>query len=228
MDKINKVTETLKNIQLDETPPWAQVLVSSIRELVEAVKECNVCNERLLQLEDISEVRGNIITNLQKDNADLREKLLKVKQAVDSNEQKSRSSCLVLHGVKETMGENTDQIVLETINDKVGVLLTLDDISVSHRIGPKKEQNTRRTKPRAIIFRFISMRKRMEVFRSKKNLKGTNVVITENLTSDALPALLKAKTKFGEKNVWTSEGKVFTKFDDKLMLISSEADLVSE
>ena len=112
------------------------------------------------------------------------------------------------------------------MNDDIRVDLHINDISRSHRIGPKKEQKTRSTKPRPLIFRLVTMRKRMEVFRNKKNLKGKQIAITESLTTMKYKLLLKANDKFGMNNVWTSEGRIFTKKDHKLILISSEADLL--
>ena len=141
-------------------------------------------------MEAISEVRGTVIGNLQKDNEKLKEDLLLVRQAVDKNEQaadkneqKSRTSCLLIHGVEETVDENTDDICMDIINQRIGVNITIDEIERSHRVGPKKHQTSRRTKPRPVIIRFASMRKRIEVYKNKKNLKGMNILITESLTA---------------------------------------------
>ena len=165
------------------------------------------------------------INNLQNENEKIKDELAFVKQSVDNNEQKSRSSCLLVHGVKENEGENTDDIVLGVVNNEVGVSLSLDDVVRSHRIGPKKMKPTRSTKPRPIIFRFASVRKRMEVFKNKRNLKGKQIVITESLTKFRYQLLQKAKSKYGVKNVWTTEGHIFTKINNKLKTIISDVDL---
>ena len=46
----------------------------------------------------------------------------------------------------------------------------------------QKKVITQRAKPRLIIVRFISMRKRMEVYKNKKNLQSQAFLITESLT----------------------------------------------
>ena len=51
------------------------------------------------------------------------------------------------------------------------------------------------------------------------------MLITEGLTAFRYELLKKAKAAYGDKNVWTSDGQVFTKIDTVLMLISSENDL---
>ena len=137
----------------------------------------------------------------------------------------NRTSCLLIHGVDETADEVTDTICLDIIISHIGVEISLKDIQRSHRVGPKRQQTTRRTKPRPIICRFSSIRKRMEVFRNKKNLKGKNILITESLTNFRYELFQKAKSKFGIRNVWTSEGRIFTKVDNNLRLISIFADL---
>ena len=225
MEKIQRVAETLNGIVPDEsTPGWAKVLIGCVSELAEAVKSFNTLHDRLTKVEDISNVREQVIENLIKDNAMLKSELAIVRLAADSNEQKSRTQCLLIHGVDETQDENTDELCINIIKQEVGVEVSLSDIARSHRIGPKKTHSTRRTKSRAIIVRFSSIRKRMEVFRNKRNLKGKKTVITESLTSFRYDLFKKAQAIYG-KMVWTSEGRIFTKINDKLVLISSEADL---
>ena len=225
MDNIVSISEKLKSIILDEsTPPWAQILINCISELVTAVEESNISSERFNKMEAICEVRGQVIENLQHEIKTIKEELEITRQTADQNEQKSRSQCLLIHGVEEGETENTDNLCLDVIKNKVGVVIDLTDIERSHRIGPRKV-NTRSTRPRAIILRFSSMRKRMEVFYNKKNLKNTSFTVTESLTRLRYELLQRAKEKFGYKEVWTSEGKIFTKINNKLTLISSVTDL---
>ena len=53
----------------ETTPAWVKVLIGCVRELVDAIKAYNVLNDCFVKLESISEVRGQIIESLQKDNA---------------------------------------------------------------------------------------------------------------------------------------------------------------
>ena len=226
MEKLSSISESLKKLNLVEgTPSWATSLILIIGELVEAIKENNM-RERLAKLEDVSEVRKAVIESLQQENSHIKKELEIVRLAADRNEQKSRSSCLLLHGVEEGENEDTDELVLNALVNKVGIQVQLTDIERTHRIGPRKAQTTRRTKSRPIIIRFASMRKRMEVFSSKKNLKGSDIVLTESLTPYRYELLQKAKEKYGVKTTWTSEGRIFTKSNGVLRLISSATDLV--
>ena len=121
--------------------------------------------------------------------------------------------------------EVTDNLCLDIVKKEVGVELSLNDVERSHRVGPRKAKTTRSTRPRPIIIRFSSMRKRMEVFKNKKNLKGKDIVITESLTSLRYNLYQQTKTKYGVKQTWTSEGRIFVKVDNIVKHIESEADL---
>ena len=51
----------------------------------------------------------------------LSEKLGKMEQSIDDQQQYSRRNCLLLHGIEETKGEDTDNIVLEVLNNDMGL-----------------------------------------------------------------------------------------------------------
>ena len=51
----------------------------------------------------------------------LSEKLEKMEQSIDDQQQYSRRNCLLLHGIEETKGEDTDNIVLEVLNNDMGL-----------------------------------------------------------------------------------------------------------
>ena len=127
----------------------------------------------------------------------------KLTQRQDDLEQYQRRNYLRILGVPEQSDEETDKIVMETAA-KIGVVLNIDDIDRSHRIG--RQNNDR---PRPVIVKFTSYRKRSEVFRSKRQLKGTGVTIREDLTKERLKLLQECITKYGLNNVWTLNGVVF-------------------
>ena len=129
MEKISAVAEKLTELRLDATTPaWAKILIHCVNYLVDAVKHYNILNERMMRLDDVSEVRKTVIEGLQVENQHLKNELKAVKQATDNNEQKSRSMCLLIHGVEETQGEDTDKLCLDVIGKKIGVPISLDDI----------------------------------------------------------------------------------------------------
>lgn len=138
---------------------------------------------------------------------------------IDDLEQYQRRQCLRVFGVSETDGEDTDKLAID-VAKKIGVDLSVNDIDRSHRIGRKETD-----RPRPVIVKFVSYRKRNELFRSKKNLRGTGIVIREDLTKKRHALLQEAITKFGLKNVWTQDGAIIVKIGDTKRRVTQRADL---
>lgn len=128
-----------------------------------------------------------------------------LRRQADTNEQHSRNECLVLHGVAETENEDAVEKFAAVVNGKLGITMQTDAVRRAHRLGAPRDDG----KPRAIIARFWHMGLRNQVYRSKKSLKGQKLVITENLTLRRLKILGEAKAKYGERNVWTQEGRLY-------------------
>ena len=113
----------------------------------------------------------------------------KLVNLVDRQEQYLRHNCLLVHGIVETNDENTDDLVLKTINEKLDINITESEIDRSHSIGTKKDGR----RPRPIIVKLMSYNTREKVFAGKRKLKGTRVSITENLTAKRMEQLNKTR-----------------------------------
>ena len=145
------------------------------------------------------------INQLEKTIENLVEKQKTLSSEIDGLEQYSRRNCLVLNGVNES-------------NEEVGVKIKEDDLDRSHRLGkPKRKDN----KPRPIIVKFARYAVRREIFMNKRKLKGKRLLITESLTSSRMQLLGDAQRKYGVRNVWTSDGRVMVKENDKIFLYKS-------
>ena len=53
----------------------------------------------------------------------------------DDQEQYSRRNCLLIHGLTETKTEDTDEMVLDLINNKLNIRMSQIGIDRSHRLG---------------------------------------------------------------------------------------------
>ena len=88
--------------------------------------------------------------------------------SVDDQEQRSRKMCLLIHGVEENDSEKPDALVLNVINNDLGIAnINITEIQRSHRLGPKKSQRNLRSSKmfyRPIIVRFSNYRTRQKVF----------------------------------------------------------------
>lgn len=142
-----------------------------------------------------------------------------LRNKVDELEQYQRRPCLRIFGVEERDQENTDDIAVE-VAQKIGVQLTTNDIDRSHRVGRRQGD-----RPRPIIIKFSSYRKRSEVFRNKRLLKSTGLTIREDLTKVRYNLLRDAIGKFGVTHVWTQDGVIFVKQGDSKKRVTCTSDL---
>nr|CAI5852592.1 unnamed protein product [Callosobruchus analis] len=97
--------------------------------------------------------------------------------------------------------------------------LTANDFEVCHRVGRKEEG-----KNREIFVKIGSIEKRNPICAKKKHLKGTGVVVKEDLTSLRAELLRKAIEKVGLRNVWTENGKIFAIFNRKKIIVRNKED----
>nr|CAH7760131.1 unnamed protein product [Callosobruchus chinensis] len=74
---------------------------------------------------------------------------------------------------------------------------------MAYRCGSKKEGP-----PRAILVRFYSAKMKNEVYFNKKNLKGSGITIREDLTATRMKIVKEKMSIYGNKSVWTNDGKI--------------------
>ena len=149
------------------------------------------------------------VTSLKSENSALKETVQILVNQIDSNEQHSRSECLLIHGVAEnnTRTENAKLAFAAEVTQKVGVTVKEKDIKRAHRYGPPRSDGNLRPP----IARFFDMRLRNKVYGEKKNCKGKGVFITENLTKRRIGIYRQATEQYGKEKVWTQEGRIFAR-----------------
>lgn len=179
---------------------------------------------------DIDEAKDRY-SKLEQEHAGLADANKQLQQTIDNLEQYGRRNCLLLHGIPEPINseesavkksnEDTDKIAIDILNSKLGININKQDIDRSHRLG----RSGKRGKPRPIIIKFVAYNKRSEVFRSKKQLKGTGITITESLTQKKQELLQTAKMNQKVKSVWTLDGRIICLlYDDKTKVVIETAD----
>ena len=116
-----------------------------------------------------------------------------MEESIDAQQQYSRRNCLLLHGIEETKGEDTDNIVLEVLNNDMGLNISKTALDRSHRIGNLKIKK----KSGPIIVKFVQYYDRKDVFMNKKCLKGKGKSIAESLTAFIMQKLKNARDLHG-------------------------------
>ena len=99
---------------------------------------------------------------------------------LDEIEQYTRRDNVIISGMAEAHGENTNQMVVKLAKE-VGMDLEERDISVSHRLGEK-----RTARPTPIIAKFVRRDVKVQLLQRKKQLRGKtgykSVYIDEQLS----------------------------------------------
>ena len=85
-------------------------------------------------------------------------------ESIDELQQSSRPNCL-LHDVKETKDENTDEVTIKTLSEKMNIEISQKDLDRTYRIG-KTDRNDSKSIP--IIIEFARYAVRNNVYRKEK------------------------------------------------------------
>ena len=151
------------------------------------------------------------------------------KKQIDKQEQFSKRNYILMHGMTQSKGEVTDYITVKTIceniNDNI-VAVDIHDIDISTMIAitdnidrtHKTEKcNPQKKNPRHVIVKFVRCNVRERVFFSnQRKLKGKQISISKSLTKLRLIKLKEAREQYLFANVWTQDGKIMFKDDNKV------------
>ena len=192
---LHNTTEQTKNSQ-----------IKGEEHLRELTKFIEFANNRFDEYEKEKKEKDELIKNLRKDVNDMAGIVDNLSLGLDRQEQYSRRNCLLLHNIPETSNENTDDLVIKTVNEELLEAITINEIDRSHRLGKSQAG-----KIRPVIVKFARYHTRNKIFRKKKLLKGKQVSITESLTKRRMAELKEAREKHGFHDVWTSDGKILYK-----------------
>ena len=127
--------------------------------------------------------------------------------------QASLGNQLIFFGLEEDVTTNT--VIKENVENKLmelcaqkfpGIPLDASDIVFARRIG-RKVSNL----PRPTVVTLSNLRVRSQILKNRKQLKGSRMSVTECLTKTKRELFAYAKTEFGLKNVWTTDGNVMVK-----------------
>lgn len=150
---------------------------------------------------------------------DIKNKNAMLIETVDELEQYSRRYNVRVFGLQETKGEVVLDKVLDVFNNNMKICITEENIDRCHRIG--RPGST----PRSIIVKFKSYKYKETIMKNKKNLKGTKVIITEDLTKRRYEVLKQAQQKLGRKNCWSRDGALYVKKKNQIVKVKTQEDI---
>ena len=153
-----------------------------------------------------------------KEVADLKQQL---EDKTDQLEMYTRRNSFRVFGMAESEREDTDELVL-SVAKMISIPLDLVDIDRNHSVCRKIPG-----KNRPIIVKFVSYRKRREMFQAKRKLKNKGITIREDLTKARLELLQAAIQRFGLANTWTDDGTIIVKKCNNRLRLQTFADLAN-
>lgn len=168
------------------------------RDLVDKMKK------RISALEDENkELRGaiNSLEEQVSEHGDMESRL-------NDLEQQGRKNSIRIFGLRDTSTKETaEECVTEIVNfvnNNLNVTLREVDIDIAHRLGKFDKD-----RPRNVIVKFTHRRKKHEIIRARKELKGTGYTIFEDLTKHNQLILKDAYKLSSVKNTFSVDGKLF-------------------
>ncbi|KAI4470383.1 l1 transposable element-related [Holotrichia oblita] len=130
-------------------------------------------------------------------------------------EQYSRRYNLRVYGIKEQKNEKVEEVIQNLLIEKFNIENPSQYIDVCHRISERKANSDR-----PIIVKFISQKTKTFVYRSKSKLKGSSIIIREDLTYLNLKKFKMLSEEYGKRNVWTVNGVIFYKTEGTVKKVS--------
>lgn len=202
MTAVNKLCASENFItQLSDT------IFKSIKE--EINKDIETLKQKTEKLEEIVLQQDEIIKSM--------------KKSCDKHEQFIRKNNILIYGLKENVNEDCRTNIINIFNNKLKLNIKISDIERCFRVG-----KTTTGKCRPLLVKFFNGYHRSVVFQNKKLLKGCQIVIREDLTTEQSKLLKMALEKVGKNGkVWTNFGVIFIKFtnDNNITKIMSSQDL---
>lgn len=112
----------------------------------------------------------------------------------ENSNQHSKRNCLRLSGVKESVCESTDEIVMDIIS-VVCSNVHPEQVNCTDRLGPQRKpeaaSSSRSNRPKDIIRKFVSFRARQSLYKFRTRLKDNGykgIFLNEEFTRSLLPS----------------------------------------
>ena len=143
--------------------------------------------------------------------ATMEESVETLKREMNDIQQYSRRNSVRVFGIPETANEVTDVLVIDAVTKHLNCPLSVDDIDRSHRSGKPRASSgpgNNIPKPRPILVKFCSYRKKAQIMKVKRKLKNTGLSIHEDLTTKNYDLLMKASKNSKVVAAWSVDGRI--------------------
>jgi len=206
----NLIPEIVRNVREEIT----KIFEDKLDKLESRIFEVEIENDKLKK-----EIEDNKRESAKKED-ELRQAIIDIDKTswehggrINNLDQYSRSNNLVISGIPEDQSQwekprETAEKVVKTMNEKLKDLnIKSTDIDICHRLG-----KIRTEKPRPVIVRFISRMTRNDLMYRRRDLKGTNIYVNEDLSHLNRHMLVNLKRMISQdESVWVKDGTLYHK-----------------
>ncbi|CAL4062891.1 unnamed protein product [Meganyctiphanes norvegica] len=220
-----------KNFKLIQTTLFNSVKEATGIQISSLEKDVYSLHSRIDALEGKKSELEKKLSNSDTKVAVLENQLGKALEEIDELETYIRRPCLIVNNLSPEHGKTDEDLFVKLCNDKmININMSAEKISKIHRLHRSNNSETDQSKPLALVVKFAKDRYRDEVFKNKKSLKGTRIVISELLTKRRSALLKKCVDKFpGDRtmrSIWTDNGKILVKCGEgRALQVKSENDI---
>ena len=232
MEKLDVLKEEIKvNIKQE---------IKAVYEAVEKVKARMDKNESvtaelegsMFQMQHDMEKMQRDNTKLMDENRRLHEKVKQVDYRVNVQsdelnnlEQYTRRNSIRIYGLDDPDRKEpyhvTEKKVTKVLNSALGMHITSQDIDIAHRLGRFNESGNR-----PVICKFVSRTRKIQAITLRRKLKGTAIVIREDLTSKNVKLLQSVSALDQVKSAWSVEGRILTELHNgNIVSVTHQTDL---
>lgn len=230
MTLLNKEAGTSDKDSANKLPLDANVLMSRVCQLEEhlkagliELKSAVYGTEEVKTPDTVTECVAKIAkfeAHVKEEIANIKSTILQTDTKLDDLHQRMLSNNLLFFGIKEKTGERVQTTVCSTVRDQLGYIIAPRDIDFSFRLGKLGSHDCR-----PILVGFVNRWVRQDIFASKSLLKGTKIVIKENLTPRRLKLFKEISALVGFRNCWTMSGTIYVKQGETRQQINEISDL---
>lgn len=155
------------------------------------------------------------ITNLHSEIESVNLKIRKI-------EQFNRRNNIRIYGIPEKQNEQREDLI-QTTARITRMNFSGERVDLIYRIGKTTQDGNR-----AIFVRFKQYEYKEEVMRNRSTLKGTEVILADDLTKENHAILKEAVLKLGKRNVWCLGGKIYCRKGENKIILNSMEDIAKQ
>nr|CAI5826525.1 unnamed protein product [Callosobruchus analis] len=163
---------------------------------------------------------STVITDIKEEAANLKSESEYLLKAFDDMDQQIRSNNLRIFNLPEKKDEDLLQEIIRFCHSKLDVPIEKEEVVACSRIGKRLNHRSR-----SVLIKLENVNSKQCIYKNKRRLKGSGIVIKEDLTEKRLKLMEVAVERTSLRQVWSFNGSIYVLHMGKRHLIRKIKDL---